>query len=267
MLIPNCIFAQQNLKIEIDGDNMKLDTSPTIQDGRTIVPIEEGFFEKLGVQTSWDENKNTICLEDDDTLIKFTIDDKIAYIYNKNEYVGNDPYVVPKLIESTPQKINLDAAPEKINGVTYIPLRFAIESMGAKIDWDGKTRTIAIKSKASLISTGTPVSYQVLKKSDIKEKEELILWYEANHRVRGIYYKKVDSEIYVLINAGEKLTGGYSMDIESIKMISPGNIYISAKVLMPPRDAIVIQSLTYPNILVKLKADKIEKIQGNISKF
>jgi len=39
---------------------------------------------------------------------------------------------------------NLDVFPEIINGRTMLPLRFIAENLGCTIEWDEKSKTIAI---------------------------------------------------------------------------------------------------------------------------
>jgi hypothetical protein len=47
---------------------------------------------------------------------------------------------VTKWIDDTNHKV----MPEIINGRTMLPLRFVTENLGAKVGWDGTTKTITI---------------------------------------------------------------------------------------------------------------------------
>jgi len=40
--------------------------------------------------------------------------------------------------------IELDVPPQIVNGRTLVPARAVAESFGAKVDWDGSTRTVTI---------------------------------------------------------------------------------------------------------------------------
>jgi len=42
------------------------------------------------------------------------------------------------------EKIVLDVPPQIVNGRTLVPARAVAESFGAKVDWDGNTRTVII---------------------------------------------------------------------------------------------------------------------------
>jgi hypothetical protein len=47
---------------------------------------------------------------------------------------------VTKWIDDTNHKV----MPEIISGSTMLPLRFVTENLGAKVEWDGTTKTITI---------------------------------------------------------------------------------------------------------------------------
>jgi len=48
-------------------------------------------------------------------------------------------------------KINFDVQPKIKNGRTLVPIRFISETLGANINWDGKTNTITINHGADVI--------------------------------------------------------------------------------------------------------------------
>ena len=49
------------------------------------------------------------------------------------------------------EKINFDVPPEIIDNRTMVPMRAVFEAFGAKVKWDGETRTIAAKRKSKTI--------------------------------------------------------------------------------------------------------------------
>ncbi|WP_343694752.1 protease complex subunit PrcB family protein [Flavobacterium sp.] len=60
---------------------------------------------------------------------------------------------------------------------------------------------------------------------------------------------------YVILNMGEKNTGGYSIGIESVEETDK-NIIITVKEKNPAPDAMVTQSITYPYTVVKVHSKK-----------
>jgi len=90
-------------------------------------------------------------------------------------------------------------------------------------------------------------------------------WYEKNKENYGFYTHTVsEKEKYLLISAGEKRTGGYSLEIESvnelIQMIT-FNIVLNE----PSPDDMVTQALTYPNLLIKITANENFEVDANLN--
>lgn len=60
---------------------------------------------------------------------------------------------------------------------------------------------------------------------------------------------------YVILNMGEKNTGGYSIGIEKVEETDK-NIIITVKEKNPAPDAMVTQAITYPYTVVKIHSKK-----------
>nr|WP_198999539.1 protease complex subunit PrcB family protein [Flavobacterium sp. ASV13] len=60
---------------------------------------------------------------------------------------------------------------------------------------------------------------------------------------------------YVILNMGEKNTGGYSIGIEKVEETDK-NIIITVKENNPAPDAMVTQAITYPYTVVKVHSKK-----------
>lgn len=95
----------------------------TIQDGRMLVPARS-FFEKVGLQLTWDEKTQTVQAFSEDTSITMRINDQDAYVNGT--------------------KIQLDVPATVRNGRTLVPIRFATETTGNTVDW-GVGRTIYLQ--------------------------------------------------------------------------------------------------------------------------
>lgn len=250
IIIPGYTFAGEEIKVKINDELITFDTALNTENGRILVPVD--FFEKLGAEINWDTDANKVFIDDKYTTIELVINKKTAYVNRKYDFSG------------IPEEVELDSTPKIINDTIVVPLRFVAESLGLKVDWDNKSRTAIVHSVGDIIPVETPASYTVENPENIRDDNELHNWYEKNRKIEGIYFKVTDSGTYVLVSAGEKPTGGYSIKIESATMVSPGCLYITAKVISPSPDMIVTQALTYPSVLLKFETKEIEKVLGDI---
>lgn len=114
----------QELKATINKELLVFEPdTATIENGRMLVPARS-FFEKVGLQLTWDEKTQTVQAFSEDTSITMKIN-------NKDVYVNGT-------------KIQLDVPATIRNGRTLIPIRFATETTGNAVDW-GVGRTIYLK--------------------------------------------------------------------------------------------------------------------------
>jgi len=243
--------AKVKATVKVDGEVITLEKDLFGENGRIQVPLN-GVFEKLNAKASWDEKTDKIIIEDNYTQIELVIGDKTATILRKYDFSG------------IPEKVNLDVAPMKINGTVYVPVRFIAESLGAKVGWESKTKTVVIDTEYDVIPVEKPAAYEVLTYEDIKDSKELTSWYDANFEKEGIYFKTVGNTTYVLVASGEKSTGGYTIEVDSATIVSPGYAYITAKVTSPAPDADVITVITYPHVLLKIVDEGIKNVDGEI---
>jgi hypothetical protein len=65
----------------------------------------------------------------------------------------------------------------------------------------------------------------------------------------------INNSNYVILNMGEKNTGGYSIAVEKVEETDK-NIIITVKENAPAKDAMVMQVITYPYTVVKVHSKK-----------
>lgn len=90
-------------------------------------------------------------------------------------------------------------------------------------------------------------------------------WYEKNKENYGSYTHTVSGkEKFLLISAGEKRTGGYSLEIESVNEL---NQMITFNIVLnePSPDDMVTEALTYPNLLIKITANENFEVDANLN--
>ena len=111
------------MHLEINGELAYPETPPFIQEGRTMVPMRF-ISESCGFNVDWDENLRRVTVYDENHTLRLDIGSGTAYVNG-----------VPVLLE-TPPVIQ--------NGYTMTPIRFIIENMEAKVEWEETTRTVKI---------------------------------------------------------------------------------------------------------------------------
>lgn len=121
-------YADESIKVYVDGNEVVYDSQPIIKNGNTLVPLRK-TFEALGADVNWDPNSKTITSVKDNNVIALVVG------YNKAYKNGNT--------------VDISIAPSIINGRTYVPLRFVAESFGANVNWDGNTNSVIIKIPSS----------------------------------------------------------------------------------------------------------------------
>jgi uncharacterized YkwD family protein len=123
--VPTYSFsAPKHPSVVINGKKLAFDVPPTIINGTSMVPVR-GVMEALGAEVNWNAKGGTVLIKKEDTTIRLTLGQKIAY---KND-----------------QGISLSTVPQIIKYRTFVPLRFISESIGAAVSWEEQTRTIFIQ--------------------------------------------------------------------------------------------------------------------------
>jgi len=111
-----------------DGKVITLDSPPVIVEGRTLVPVR-AIIEELGRSVSWDAFEKKVTVSLGKTTIELWVNKPQARVNGNLVWIDDSNHKV---------------APQIINGRTMIPLRFVIERLGAKVDWDGTLKKIVI---------------------------------------------------------------------------------------------------------------------------
>lgn len=123
--------SQDEIKVNIDGVNVKTDVPAQVVNGRTLVPLRV-IFEKYGIQVNWHQEAQIIeANKSGDSIVemKLGLNSNMAMINNELRY--------------------LDQPPISINGRTMVPLRFISETLGSDVSWNQQTKTVNI-SKAPI---------------------------------------------------------------------------------------------------------------------
>ena len=244
-------FAKQQLNITLDGKVIRFTPQPFLEKGRVMVPLD-ALAEVLGAQVTYDKKEDCAWFKKDKARFQITAGKNVMYIHREDDFTG------------IPQEVKVDVAAKWVKGILYVPLRFMAEGLGMTVAWEPSNYRVVLKSESGILPVEAPVGYEKLSPEAVKDLPGLADWLEENGRAKGIYYKTIQGETYVLISAGQKPTGGYSIEVESATQVAPGTVYITARVIHPAPDAMVTQALTYPQVLLKLQAKDIKEVQGDI---
>ncbi|MDD4028735.1 MAG: copper amine oxidase N-terminal domain-containing protein [Caldisericia bacterium] len=117
-----------NPQAKVNDKVQTLDAAPFILNSRTVVPLRF-IGEALGAEIGWDNNQRMVSYKLGDEILYFWIDKKEVKVV-----IG--PYFA--------KTIPLEAAPVIRSGRTFVPVRVVSELLGAKVGWDGTTRTVSI---------------------------------------------------------------------------------------------------------------------------
>ncbi len=160
-----------------------LEAAPFIKDGRTMVPVR-AISEALGAEIGWDEGARKVTVKQGEKELSLVI--------------GSLEATVGGEIKA------LDAAPEIINGRTFVPLRFISENFDSTVQYVASTRQVIVENTpvamtcngqvATLLDLKTAYGYfyEQYKAQAVEMGEE-----EYRRAVAQVALEAVDGHLYV----------------------------------------------------------------------
>jgi hypothetical protein len=249
--ISNNLNANNDIKIQINNE-WQLELNPYIENGRTLVSLNE-LVDELGAQSEIDLNNGAIKIIADEVILEMQVGKSIGKI------IVNDG---GSLVE---ESVDLEASPKQDAGKFFVPLRFVAETLGYNVQWDNYLRAVIIEEVGDIISVERPVKFEIVDRQIIEDNALLANLYLENYMTKGTHSLIDGDYIYVLISAGERPTGGYSIEVNSITEVTPGTAYIHAHLHAPEEGSMVIQVLTYPSVMVRFEKNGILNIQWDLT--
>ena len=132
--VPPPVPAPPPIVVTVNGDPVLFPTqAPLQQEGTILVPLR-GVFEKLGAGVQFATATKTITAIRGATTVTLRLGDPYAYVNGAQR--------------------PLAVAPQALNGVTVVPLRFVSEALGAQVTWKRDIST-------AVITTGAPTADQL----------------------------------------------------------------------------------------------------------
>lgn len=118
-------FKPDHIKVTLNGNEIEFDQPPIMAEGdRVMVPIR-AIFEALGYTLEWDQETETATATKG--MNKLVVKVGLSGVHFNGEWI---PFDVPNTNEA---------------GRVRVPVRVVSECAGAKVDWDGDTKTVILK--------------------------------------------------------------------------------------------------------------------------
>lgn len=120
-------FADENIRVVLNGEELVFDAHPVIVNDRAMVPLRV-IAESCGYNVTWNEINKRIGLGSGNIIINLYIGKSVIYVRDKD---GSKEHFI-------------DASPFIQDSRTFVPISFISEYMGYEVFWDKATRTVSI---------------------------------------------------------------------------------------------------------------------------
>lgn len=124
------------LSVQLNGAYVHFaDAQPEKVNGRVMVPFR-AIAEALGAEVTYDAGK--ITAKKNGQTLAFSL--------------GGKQLTATDSVDKTVKTVQLDTAPYKKGGRTYVPVRFFAEAFGLTVQWDQDMQTAVLYDRAALVS-------------------------------------------------------------------------------------------------------------------
>lgn len=114
-----------DIKVQLDGTDVKFDVAPRIINNRTMVPLR-AISEAIGATVLWNGDDRSILLNRGDMVAMLQIDNEKLF---KND-----------------ETISLDSPPVIVSDRTLVPVRAICETFGFDVEWNADERIVVLTS-------------------------------------------------------------------------------------------------------------------------
>lgn len=133
------VFVIGNSSYTVNGELMVMDVSPTIIEGRTLLPIRFAAT-PLGAEVGWNEADRKVTVALGATEIELWIGQNNALVNGNTVPIDAD---------------NPNVKPLILNDRTMLPLRFVTENLGCGVGWNEATQKVTITKAGAAADTGS----------------------------------------------------------------------------------------------------------------
>lgn len=224
-LVPLGAMAEQDIRVQVDGELVEMDVVPVIEDDRTLVPLR-GVLERLGAIVEWNEDERAVEVLADNIAILLIVGQDTATVTRKGD------------VETATETIPIDVPARIIGDRTFVPARFIAETLGAGVEWDAPNRTVVIESVGGLQGIrdvpaadgdAEPVEGEIRGSMEemgdaipVDEIEKMVLYNLQGEEI-GVFTEEETKELISALNTSPTYFGPH------ILMLAGNNIQITLK--------------------------------------
>ncbi len=182
VLSTNLAYANTNIPVYFGDVQLKLSKSPVLKNGAVLVPFRD-IFETLGYSVYYDSSSQRIESKKNGSIITLFVGSKYANISGLDH--------------------NLTVAPQSINGVTMVPLRFVSEAAGYNVEWksdENNIKYIAINyfDENSVTKTAEYLKQEAINNSISAYQKQVLAEKEAKNKELQKYQDYDDKKNAIL---------------------------------------------------------------------
>lgn len=246
---PHAGAASPKIKVTVNNKTVKYEVAPYLKKAEAIISVKE-TAKAFGADVKWDKKNKTLWVNQGMMRIEFKVGKSEFYIHRDADFTG------------IPQIVKLNTPILNVRGSIMVPGKTVFENMGMKVTWDSKKNVLAITDN---YVKPKEILYTEISQKDITKIKEVNDWYKNNYKKEGVRYKKYKGILYVLVGAGKKPTGGYTVEINKITYETTTKAFVDAYFMKPTPDMMVSEGITYPHKLIKLNGQhNITKVVGEV---
>lgn len=241
--------APPKIKVTVNDNIVKYNGSPYIKNGEVMIPVRQ-TADALGGNVEWDKKAKTAWINLGMMHVELIVGKSEIYIHRDADFTG------------IPETIKLNNPVTFTRGKIYIPAKSVLEGMGIVVTWDKTKRVLEINDGSNL----NTIKYTIISNEELAQLKDVTTWVNQNNKNTGVYSLRQDNIMYVLVAAGKKTTGGYTVGINDITLEDSKKAFVSAYVKSPSTDMMVTQVVTYPYVLVKINisSTQVTKVVGDV---
>ncbi|MFS0728051.1 stalk domain-containing protein [Paenibacillus sp. 1P07SE] len=117
------------ITVSLNNEPVPLSSGAILRGDQAFIPLRS-VFEQLGASLVWNHDTKEVAISRDADAAGDAV--QIQIRYNSGEVIMGD------------QPVTLPAQPFIIQGVSYLPLRFVSEALGAQVHWSAADRSVSI---------------------------------------------------------------------------------------------------------------------------
>ena len=232
----------QDVKITLNGNEIKSDVAPFIKENRTLVPVRF-ISDALEYDVKWDNDKRTVSINNNDKNMVLTINDKNINVDGKTKIT--------------------DVAPTLYNNRTYVPIRFISENFGVDVKWDNDSRTVVLENEkySNLTSEENEYLNNISKYTKITQAKF--------EEIKSYFYENASKYSKDEIKAKfDELSSEINLNVKNISELNvPDKFKKSHKLLLEAMDNAQNMLNGYEDALIEGNSDMAKKVMNLQTKF